>query len=130
MRNTLFLLLIITCCHIANAENVSTKEGVKLSDTSFPWELVIYQGKIQGCIYANKFYSLGSILIEETLPRKCELNSTREGYWSELTEAELELFTHSIEQQNKLERESTSVGGKAINPHEARVIRYMRMAKK
>jgi len=115
---------------MANAENITTNKGVKLADTSFPWDLVIHQGKIQGCIYANKFYSTGSILIEETLPRKCELNSTREGYWSELTDAELELFNHSIEQQNRREMESTSVGSKAINPHEARVIRYMRMANK
>ncbi len=127
MYKTVYFLLFLYCSPLA-ADNVKAKDGVNLFGNEFPWELVIDRGKIQGCIYDNKFYSIGSILIEETLPRKCGLNSSREGYWSELSDSELDLFKASIKEQEKLENESINIGGKPISPHEARIIRYMRMS--
>jgi len=110
----------------ADANNVTEQDGISLSDTQFPWHLVIDRGKIQGCIYDNKYYSVGSILIEETLPRKCDLNSSREGIWSELNDAELVLYKESVKEQQALELESVNIGPDPISKEEARLLRYMR----
>ena len=128
MRNFFCLVLIFSSLSL-QASNKTSKEGISLSSTEFPWELVIDQGKVQGCIYDNKFYSVGSILIEETLPRKCDLNSAREGFWSELTDSELDLYEASIKEQEKIESESTSVNGIPLSFQEAGLIRYLRRMK-
>ena len=88
------------------------------------------KGKVLGCVYESRFYSLGSILILESLPRKCELASDRNGFWEQLSEAEMALYKENIKTQQKLERESTFIGNKPINPSEARLIRYLRSTKK
>jgi hypothetical protein len=108
---------------------VNKEEGININDQDFPWELVIDRGKILGCIYDNRFYSLGSILTLESLPRKCGLATDRNGVWEQLSETELALFKESIETQQALERESTYIGGIAINREEARLIRYLRRTK-
>jgi len=46
------------------AQEQLKNEVVNLSGLDFPWELVLDRGKIVGCIYDNKYYSLGSLLIE------------------------------------------------------------------
>jgi len=119
-----FFISVLAFPSIAN--NVSTEDGIELSGTEFPWELVIDRGKIQGCIYDNKFYSVGSILIEETLPRKCELNSVREGFWSELSETELIAFEESMKAEQEKTKTSVSIGDKPITANEAAIIRYIR----
>ena len=114
-----------------SAQSFSEKEdGIFVNDKSFPWETVINKGKILGCVYESRFYSLGSILILESLPRKCELASDRNGFWEQLSEAEMALFKENIEAQQKLERESTFIGSEPINPSEARLIRYLRSTKR
>ena len=104
--------------------------GISVSDKNFPWQLVVDRGKILGCVYDNKFYSLGAILILESLPRKCELASDRNGLWEQLSEAELLLFQESIEKQQNTQQEATYIGNDPINDEEARLIRYLRSAKK
>ncbi len=114
-----------------SAQSFSEKEdGIFVNDKSFPWETVINNGKILGCVYESRFYSLGSILILESLPRKCELASDRNGYWEQLSEVEMTLFTQNIEAQQKLEREATFIGDEPLNVNEARLIRYLRSMKK
>ena len=108
---------------------VDAKDGVNLDNGSFPWQLVMDRGKILGCVYDNKYYSLGSILVLESLPRKCEQASDRNGIWQQLSESELALFKENIEIQQQLERESTYVGSEPINREEARLIRYLRRVK-
>ncbi|WP_181901721.1 DUF1496 domain-containing protein [Thalassotalea euphylliae] len=110
-------------------EFVEAKDGVNLSDNNFPWHLVMDRGKILGCIYDNKYYSLGSILVLESLPRKCGQASDRNGIWQQLSESELALFKQNIETQQQLERESTYIGAEPINREEARLIRYLRRVK-
>jgi len=112
---------------------VTKDDGIDLSDSKFPWELVIDRGKIVGCIYDSQYYSLGSILIEESLPRKCELNSSREGTWSELSGSELATFEESLDEQSRREIErqklisdSTYIGNKPITREEAFIIRMIR----
>jgi len=121
---SLFLFLI--SFNLSSQSVVEKTGGIHVSDKSFPWELVIDRGKILGCIYDNRFYSLGSILILESLPRKCGLATDRNGVWEQLSETELTLFKETIETQQKLERESTYIGSTPINREEARVIRYLR----
>jgi len=129
MRLTLFLILL--CSFNANASSLLEKGvGVEVNDNSFPWDLVIDRGKILGCIYNNQFYSLGSILILESLPRICNLAKDRNGIWEQLAEDELLLYKENIEAQQNLERESTYIGGAPINREEARLIRYLRSVKK
>jgi hypothetical protein len=108
---------------------VDSSHGIHVNDTTFPWELVIDRGKILGCVYDNKFYSVGSILILESLPRKCGQDSDRSGIWQQLSETELALFKESLEAQQQLEREATLIGNKPITKEEARVIRYLRHMK-
>lgn len=112
----------------ALAESEQT-QGTSVNDKAFPWQLVVDRGKILGCVYDNKFYSLGAILILESLPRKCELGSDRNGLWEQLSETEMQLFTESMQKQQALERESTYIGSDPVNLDEARVIRYLRGAK-
>ena len=88
MRVFIFLMSLLFSLSSFSQDNTKGK-SVDLSGLEFPWELVLDRGKIVGCIYDNKYYSLGSILIEESLPRSCSLNSAREGIWSELSGAEL-----------------------------------------
>jgi len=124
-------LLFTSFTVFASDSNFSEKkDGVNLSDSSFPWELFLDRGKILGCIYDNRFYSLGSILVLESLPRKCGLGPDRNGVWDILSEAELVLFKENIEIQQQLERESTYIGKEPISRQEARVIRYLRGVKK
>lgn len=104
--------------------------GISVSDKNFPWQLVVDRGKILGCVYDNKFYSLGAILILESLPRKCELASDRNGLWEPLSEAELLFLQESIAKQQSSQQEATYIGNDPINDEEARLIRYLRNAKK
>jgi len=115
------------------AQDNTKGKGVDLSGLDFPWELVLDRGKIVGCIYDNKYYSLGSILIEESLPRSCTLNSAREGVWSELSGAELAAFEKSLDEEARREKEreqrignSTYIGNKPITREEAFIIRMIR----
>jgi len=124
------ICLFIISLNINAVEFTEKEDGIVLNDQSFPWETVIDKGKILGCVYESRFYSLGSILILESLPRKCELASDRNGLWEQLSEAEMVLFKQNVEAQNALERESTLIGKEAINPSEARLIRYLRSTKK
>lgn len=112
-----------------SAPFVEQEDGINLNDTSFPWQLVIDRGKILGCIYQNQFYSIGSILILESLPRMCGLATDRNGIWQQLSESELLLFKENIETQQQLERESTYFGGAPINKAEASLLRYLRSVK-
>ena len=126
------ILLSMACSTTPYAEDFAslTDGGISISDKNFPWQLVVDRGKILGCVYDNKFYSLGAILILESLPRKCELASDRNGLWEQLSEAELLLFQESIEKQQAAQREATYIGNEPINDDEARLIRYLRSAKK
>jgi hypothetical protein len=86
----------------------------------FPWELLVDRGKINGCIYENAFYSVGSILIEDSLPRKCHIDSSRDGFWAELDERDLEIFEASRpENAPKVEFDQESLDrlGKAVVYH-------------
>ena len=134
MKYLFFFILLLNTKIYAN--DTITADGIDVSKSSFPWELVIDRGKILGCIYNNKFYSIGSILIEETLPRKCQLNSAREGVWSELSGAELAEYNESIERQQMLEvekekriAESAVIGSTPLSREEAMIIRYLRANK-
>ncbi|SNY42574.1 hypothetical protein SAMN06297280_0461 [Arsukibacterium tuosuense] len=133
---TLIRLAIIALCMVFTAgpyaeESANlTDGGISVSDKNFPWQLVVDRGKILGCVYDNKFYSLGAILILESLPRKCELASDRNGIWEQLTEAELLLWQESIEEQQATKQEANYIGNDPINDEEARLIRYLRSAKK
>jgi len=119
----LFLFLFIFS---SNSTSFTEKEdGVGLSDKSFPWELVIDRGKILGCVYENRFYSLGSILILESLPRKCGLATDRNGVWEQLPEPELLLFKESV----ATEQELAEIGDTPISNSEAMLIKYLRSVK-
>ena len=124
-----FVVFISGACSAFANQFVEAKDGVDLNDDSFPWQLVLDRGKILGCIYNNRFYSLGSILVLESLPRKCGQASDRNGIWQQLSETELALFKQNIEIQQQLERESTYIGTEPINREEARLIRYLRRVK-
>jgi len=126
----IYLLLLLISFGSNAGAFAEKKDGVDVNDKNFPWELVIDRGKILGCVYENRFYSLGSILILESLPRKCGLATDRNGIWEQLSETELLHFKESIETQQELDRESTYIGGKPINREEARLIRYLRSVKK
>lgn len=128
MNFRLLPLLLLSCCAQSQAF-VDKEDGAAIGNGGIPWELFVDRGKLLGCIYDSRFYSLGSILVLEALPRKCELASDRTGMWSQLSEAEMLLFKENIETQQKLERESTYIGTEPINADEARVIKYLRRAK-
>ena len=131
IRATLItLFLAVTAGTYAEESAGLTDGGISVSDKNFPWQLVVDRGKILGCVYDNKFYSLGAILILESLPRKCELASDRNGMWEQLTEAELLLWQESIEEQQATKPEATYIGNDPINDEEARLIRYLRSARK
>ncbi|WP_213994957.1 hypothetical protein [Arsukibacterium sp.] len=131
IRATLItLFLAVTAGTYAEESASLTDGGISVSDKNFPWQLVVDRGKILGCVYDNKFYSLGAILILESLPRKCELASDRNGVWEQLTEAELLLWQESIEEQQATKPEATYIGNDPINDEEARLIRYLRSARK
>lgn len=127
------LAFLFTLCStlpsLANVNNFITEEGIALNDTSFPWPLVIDRGKILGCIYDNKFFSLGAILVLESLPRRCELASDRNGRWELLPETELLAWQENIKQQQAMQREATYIGKDPITEEEARLIRYVRRVK-
>jgi len=89
---------------------------------AFPWELVIDRGKIYGCIYENLFFSPGSIHLEEGLPRKCRIDSNRDGYWADMDERELELYEMALAQ----DFETMKVGDTTLSREEIAVISYMR----
>lgn len=135
LSNPAIAFLIIFSLPLIHTEKLSAEEipdprkNVDIHDNNFPWELVLDRGKILGCIYDNKFYTLGSILILEYLPRKCEQASDRNGVWMQLSEDEMNLFKENIEKQRKLERESTYIGSQPITADEARIIRYLRRVK-
>ncbi|WP_333606715.1 hypothetical protein [Arsukibacterium sp.] len=126
------LLTALLAFPLAEASDNSNEQndGTSLNDHTFPWQLVVDRGKILGCVYDNKFYSLGAILVLESLPRKCELASDRNGRWEQLSEAEQLLFQENIKQQQALQREATYIGKDPINEQEARLIRYLRNVKK
>jgi len=124
-----FLLLLLTNFNLYAQSFVDKEDGIDVNDQTFPWELVIDRGKILGCVYENRYYSLGSILILESLPRKYGLATDRNGVWEQLSESELVLFKENIETQQALERESTYIGSEPINKEEARLIRYLRRTK-
>ncbi len=120
------VIIIAFATGIVQAHEQNSNTAVRFMEEEFPWDLVIDRGKIYGCIYESLFYSEGSILIEETLPRKCEISAARDGFWSELDERELELYKASKETQKQLESESTRIGDQPITKEEAGIIRYMR----
>jgi hypothetical protein len=127
------LLTSFFLCVTVFAQNGNEDKGIDDSGFDFPWELVTDRGKIVGCIYDNKYYSLGSILIEESVPRKCSLNSAREGFWSELSGPELSAFEEALEEDARREKEreerignSTYIGNKPITKEEAYIIRMIR----
>ncbi|MBV2129750.1 hypothetical protein [Arsukibacterium indicum] len=128
---SLFLFCVLQLPAAAAEETARlTAPGISVSDKNFPWQLVVDRGKILGCVYDNKFYSLGAILILESLPRKCELASDRNGLWEQLSEAELLLLQENIQKQQAVQQEATYIGQEPINDEEARLIRYLRSAKK
>jgi hypothetical protein len=121
MKYIAIIFLVISGSSFAEKEEVSK---AKAEIKSFPWELVIDRGKVNGCIYDNKFYSNGSILIEETLPRKCKIDPNLDGYWAELDERELQLFEESIRAQQELDAESIGIG--KLSKYETAIVRIMR----
>lgn len=121
MKYIAIIFLVISGSSFAEKEEVSK---AKAEIKSFPWELVIDRGKVNGCLYDNKFYSNGSILIEETLPRKCKIDANRDGYWAELDERELQLFEESIRAQQELDAESIGIG--KLSKYETAIVRIMR----
>jgi len=126
----LLITLSTTSSVFADEQSPFSAEGISLSDNQFPWQLVIDRGKILGCIYEHKFYSLGAIVMFEALPRKCELASDRNGRWDVLSDVELQQLQENIALQEKLQREATYIGKDPINEEEARLIRYVRNVKK
>ncbi|WP_286235672.1 hypothetical protein [Thalassotalea sediminis] len=127
MRKYIFLIGVLFSLSLY-AKQATDDDAIGLSTSEFPWQLVIDNGKIMGCIYNNKYYSLGSILITEFLPRKCTLNSAREGVWSKLTETELVAFEEArreAENKNKAGG-STAIGNQALSKDEAIIIRMIR----
>jgi hypothetical protein len=124
------ILIFLVSLSAYSQSFVEKKDGVHVDDNSFPWELVIDRGKILGCIYDNRFYSLGSILILESLPRKCGLAADRNGIWEAMSGSELSLFKDNMKIQQEIERESTYIGNAPINQEEARLIRYLRQVKR
>lgn len=56
MRKFTFIISIIFSFS-SFSQNVTEDDGIDLSDSKFPWELVIDRGKIIGCIYDNQYYS-------------------------------------------------------------------------
>lgn len=125
----LLIVLAMPCWALADSV-VSKKDGIELEDDGFPWGLVVERGKILGCVYDSRFYSLGSILILESLPRKCEQASDRNGVWQILSEQEMADFKRSIKEQEQAQREVTFVGGKPLTDEEIRLIRFLRHNKK
>ncbi len=128
IKKSFFVLLAVSICsaHAGNGNGDGDGDEVDMKKGDFPWELVIVNKRINGCIYQNTFYSQGSILIEETLPRKCKIDPNRDGYWSELGNRELELYESSVRAQQQLESESMSIRGKSLTKFEIAVIRGMR----
>lgn len=124
-----YLFIALVSVNAFSQAFVEKEEGIAIGNGGIPWELFVDRGKLLGCIYDSRFYSQGSILVLESLQRKCELASDRTGMWAQLSEAEMLLFKENIETQQKLERESTYIGKDPINEEEARVIRYLRRAK-
>jgi hypothetical protein len=124
-----YLFIALVSSNAFSQAFVEKEEGAAIGNGGIPWELFVDRGKLLGCIYDSRFYSLGSILVLESLPRKCELASDRTGMWAQLSEAEMLLFKENIETQQKHERESTYIGKDPINEEEARVIKYLRRAK-
>ncbi len=120
------LLFLFSATAYAEDKDGSEK---RFNGTEFPWELVIDRGKINGCIYDNKFYSNGSIIVKETLPRKCRIDPNRDGYWAQLEKDELELYEDSVRAQMKLDSEALTVGKEPLNRYEAAIVRYMRKAR-
>lgn len=120
------LIVSIFCC----APNLAYADSGIDKKVGFPWELVIDRGKINGCIYDNKYYSNGSIIVKETLPRKCKISPNRDGYWAQLDDDELKLYKASVRAQMKLEEEALTVGGGPLNRYEAAIVRFMRKSKK
>jgi len=125
----LCILLSVPLSAVADSV-VNQKDGIELEDDGFPWGLVVDRGKILGCVYDSKFYSLGSILILESLPRKCEQASDRNGVWQILSEQEMADFKQSIKEQDQAQKEVTFVGGKQLTDEEARLIRFLRHNKR
>ena len=125
----LFIVLAMPCWALADSV-VSKKDGIELEDDGFPWGLVVDRGKILGCVYDSKFYSLGSILILESLPRKCEQASDRNGVWQILSEQEMADFKRSIKEQEQAQKEVTLVSGKPLTDEELRLIKFLRHNKR
>ena len=125
----IMLRYLVVLIALSSSINSVFADSKKEKDESFPWELVIDRGKINGCIYENKYYSNGSIVVKETLPRKCRIDPNRDGYWAQLDENELELYEASVRAQMKLEEEALTVGGDPLNKYEAAIVRYMRRSK-
>ena len=122
--------------HSDNSDNSdrlfeNQSNGVSIGDHTFPWELVLDRGKILGCVYDNNFFSLGSILILESLPRKCELASDRNGQWQPLTDAELVVFkdNQAAIKEAKEQTESQNISSDSLTVEEKGLIRYLRIMK-
>ena len=114
-----FVALMIVNSLCWSGENLI--EGKK-ANGDFPWDLVLDRGKIYGCLYENLFFSPGAIHLEEGLPRKCRIDSNRDGYWADLDERELELYELALSENY----EAMEIGGTALSREEIAVISFMR----
>lgn len=122
----LLFVISVSTVLLAEEERVGTEKGVNLNGKPFPWELIMDRGKINGCIYKNAYYSAGSVLIEETLPRKCKIDPNRDGYWAELDERELELFEASVKSKLAKDAELLKVGHEPLSDFEMRMVSMIR----
>lgn len=101
MRLARLKIVSLTLCFSLNVfasdYSDSSQAGGAQAPNQFPWQMMVQQGQLSGCIYASQFYSSGAILLAETLPRKCRLNAYGNGYWADLSERELELYQASLD---------------------------------
>lgn len=144
--NRILLAATLAFCFTASAHDVADHrehqsqlntlpnqlaDGLELSP-NFPIELFLDRGRLLGCIFDSKFFSLGSILIEESLPRKCELGPARTGVWQELTDIEMALYLEQLEKQQATEgddnNETLLVADKPLTETEIRLVRLFRIS--
>ena len=83
-------------------KSVKKPQQVIVQD-NFPWNNFIANGKVSGCIYKNKFYSEGAILINGQVPRKCVVQANLDAAWSSLEYDELEMYKKYNEPPKKSE---------------------------
>lgn len=133
MKNFFLFLILLTSSYILAEEKA--KDPLEQSITvAIPWKLLVDRGKLIGCIYDNRFYSEGSILVEEGLPRKCKLDSSRDGFWEQLAESDLDIFETTQENLRELNKKQMLLHGKPLTELEVRLLsvirRYIKLAEK